>query len=86
MRARIEAPLEASLVVRHGDQVVRVPVAAILERPWHTPAPAPLSVAVEHVLIPILGSGGAETPGEEPERPAAADILPGQAAMAASSE
>ena len=34
VRARLESPLEASLMVRRGDQVVRVPVAAMLERAY----------------------------------------------------
>src|SRR5262249_19889099 len=33
VRARIEAPPDASLIVRAGDQVVSVPIVTILERP-----------------------------------------------------
>ena len=49
VRARIEAPLEASLTVRGGDQAVSIPVAAILEGPQRTPVTAPLTVAVERL-------------------------------------
>ena len=38
---RIEAPLDASLVVRGGDQVVSCRSLAILERPQHTPRSQP---------------------------------------------
>jgi len=48
-RARIEAPLDASLVVRGGDQVVSMPLVAILERPQHTPPQSPLNVSVERL-------------------------------------
>ena len=41
--------MDAKLIVRGGDQVVSVPVAAVLERPQRTPAPAPLTVAVERL-------------------------------------
>ncbi len=37
IRARIEAPVDANLIVRGGDQVVSVPVAALLDRPQRTP-------------------------------------------------
>src|SRR5262249_7802676 len=47
VRARLEAPLEASLIVRSGDQVVSVPIGAILDRPQHTPPQAPLTLSVE---------------------------------------
>jgi hypothetical protein len=49
VRARIEVGLGADLVVRRGDQAVRVPVAAILEKPHHTPSQAPLTVSVERL-------------------------------------
>jgi hypothetical protein len=49
VRARIEAPLEASLTIRGGDQAVNIPVAAILEGPQRTPVTSPLSVAVERL-------------------------------------
>ena len=45
----IEAPLEAGLIVRGGDQVVTFPLLAILERPQHTPAQSPLNVSVERL-------------------------------------
>ena len=54
VRARIEAPMEASLTVRGGDQAVSIPVAAILEGPQRTPASAPLTVAVERLAWDAL--------------------------------
>ena len=72
VRARIEAPLGARLVVRGGDQVVSVPIAAVLERPHETPAPAPLTVTVERLpwdsLAVDLGRAGGDgivAPGAE---------------------
>lgn len=73
-RARIEAPLDAMLVVRRGDQAVSLPLAAVLDRPQHTPATAPMAVGVERLawdamevdLGPAAGEGivapGAEVP------------------------
>ena len=62
IRARLEAPLDASLVVRCGDQLVSIPVAAVLERPQHTPPQAPLIVNVERLawdsLAVDLGESG----------------------------
>jgi len=49
VRVRIEAPLDAGIVVRGGDQVVTVPLLAILERPQHTPQQSPLWVSVERL-------------------------------------
>ena len=49
VRARIEAPLDAGVVVRGGDQVVSIPLVAILERPQHTPPQSPLIVSVERL-------------------------------------
>ena len=72
MRARLESPLDASLTVRGGDQVVKVPLAAILERAYRTPATAPLTVSVERLawdsLAVDLGSSagdGIVAPGAE---------------------
>ena len=74
IRARIEAPVDANLIVRGGDQVVNVPVAALLDRPQRTPGPSTLTVAVERLAWDTLsvdlgasaGSGivapGAEVP------------------------
>jgi len=63
-RARIEAPLDAALVVRRGDQVVNIPIAAILERGQHTPAQSPLNVSVERLawdsLAIDLGGAGSD--------------------------
>jgi len=44
VRARIETSLDAKLIVRRGDQVVSLPVAAVLERPQRTPSTAPMTV------------------------------------------
>ncbi len=72
VRARIEAPVDAKLIVRGGDQVVSVPLAAVLERPQRTPSPAPLTVAVERLAWDTLSvelgasaSGGIAAPGAE---------------------
>jgi len=63
VRARIEAPLDAALVVRSGDQVVNIPIAAILEQGRHTPSQSPLNVSVERLAwdslaIDLGGAGG----------------------------
>jgi hypothetical protein len=49
VRARIDAPLDASLVVRCGDQAISVPLLAILDRPQHTPPQSPLNIGVERL-------------------------------------
>jgi hypothetical protein len=49
VRARIEAPLDASVVVRGGDQVIGMPLAAVLERPQQTPPQSRLVVSVERL-------------------------------------
>ena len=49
VRARIEAPLDAGLVVHRGDQVVNVPLVAILEKAQHTPPQSRLVVSVERL-------------------------------------
>ncbi len=65
VRARIEAPLNAKLIVRGGDQVVSVPVAAVLDRPQRTPMPAALTVGVERLAWDslTLSLGGASLRG-----------------------
>ncbi|APW63444.1 hypothetical protein [Paludisphaera borealis] len=72
IRARIESGLAAELVVKRGGQVVRLPLAAILERPQHIAAPAPLSLKVERLpwdaLAVDFGAGaesGVSAPGVE---------------------
>ena len=51
----------ADLFVRRGENLVRIPVLAILERPQHTPSQSPLTVSVERLpwdsLIVDLGQG-----------------------------
>ena len=49
VRARVEAALGADLIVRRGSRLVRIPVAAILERPQHTPDQSSLIVSVERL-------------------------------------
>ena len=64
VRARLEAPLDASLVVRSGDQVVSMPLVAILERPQQTPPQSPLNVSVERLawdsLVIDLGASAGD--------------------------
>lgn len=54
VRARVEAPVDAKLIVRGGDQSVSVPIAAVLDKPQHTPVPAPLTVSVERLAWDAL--------------------------------
>ena len=65
VRVLIEAPLDAGLIVRGGDQVVTVPLLAIVERPQHTPALSPLTVSVERLSWDSLAIdlGGAASDG-----------------------
>ncbi len=49
VRAQIEAPLDATIVVRRADQVVSMPLVAILEKAQHTPPQSRLSVNVERL-------------------------------------
>jgi hypothetical protein len=72
VRARIEAPLEAGLLVRGGDQVISIPLQAILERPQHTPPQSPLNVGIERLAWDSLaidlgepGRDGIVAPGVE---------------------
>ena len=44
VRARVEATLGADLIVRRDSRLVRIPVAAVLERPQHTPDQSALIV------------------------------------------
>ena len=61
VRARLEMGAGADLVVRRGENQVRIPVLAILDRPQHTPSQSPLTVSVERLpwdsLIVDLGQG-----------------------------
>ncbi len=54
VRARIEAPVDAKLIVREGDQVVSVPLTAILDRAQHNPDTAQLRVTVERLAWDAL--------------------------------
>jgi hypothetical protein len=62
VRARIEAPLDAGVVMRAGDQVVNIPLVAILERPQRTPPQSDLMVSIERLawdsLTIDLGDAG----------------------------
>ncbi|AGA31371.1 hypothetical protein Sinac_7332 [Singulisphaera acidiphila DSM 18658] len=49
VRARIEAPLTASLLFRSGGQVVRLPFLAILDGPQRLVTPPSLEIGVERV-------------------------------------
>jgi hypothetical protein len=72
VRARIEAPMDASLTVRSGDQTVSIPVMAILDGPQRTPATSPLTVSVERLAwdslsvdLGPLAVDGIVTPGTD---------------------
>ena len=64
LRARLEVTLGTELVVRRGDQVVRMPVVSILERPQHTPDQSPLTLSVDRLpwdsLAIEMGQGAEE--------------------------
>ncbi len=64
LRARLEVTLGTELVVRRGEQVVRMPVVSILERPQHTPDQSPLTISVERLpwdsLAIEMGQGAEE--------------------------
>ena len=50
LRVRVEAPLDAGVIVRGGEQLrVTLPLLAILEKPQHTPPQSPLVVSVERL-------------------------------------
>ncbi len=50
VRVRVEAPLDAIVVLRGGDQPqVTLPLVAILEKPQRTPPQSPLTFSVERV-------------------------------------
>ncbi len=61
VRARLEVTPCADLLVRRGENQVRIPILAILERAQHTPAQSPLTVNVERLpwdaLMVDLGQG-----------------------------
>lgn len=54
VRARIEAPLGASLLVKAGGQSTRFPIAGLLETTEQTPPTAPVSVSVQRVPWDVL--------------------------------
>lgn len=49
VRARIEAAVDANLVLRSDDQAIGMPLAAVLERPQRTPPQSRLVVTVERL-------------------------------------
>lgn len=61
VRARVEAPVGASLVLRVAGEPMRFPLAYILEGPQKSPAQSPVEIAIERVpwdVISVnLGSG-----------------------------
>ena len=61
VRARLEVSCGANLLMHRGENLVRIPVLAILERPQHTPSQSPMTVSVERLpwdsLIVDLGQG-----------------------------
>jgi hypothetical protein len=68
VRARIEAPISASVQVRAGGQVMQVPILGLLEGPQHTPTPMPVSVGIERVPwdaleVSLAGGDGTIAPG-----------------------
>jgi hypothetical protein len=81
VRARIEAPLDAGLIVRHGDQVVSMPLLAVVERPQHAPPQSALNVGIERLSWDSLGvdlGGGGDgivAPGAEVPLAVAFNIL-----------
>jgi hypothetical protein len=55
VRVQVEAPLEAGVIVRGGDQLrVTLPLLAILEKPQRTPPQSPLMVSVERLAWDAL--------------------------------
>ena len=56
VRVRVEAPLDAGVIVRGSDQPqVTLPLLAILEKPQHTPPQSPLMVSVERLRLGFAG-------------------------------
>ncbi|MDG3003107.1 hypothetical protein [Paludisphaera mucosa] len=64
VRMRIEATPASTLLVRRGDQVVKLPVSAILEGPQTVPQPSGLSLTVQRLPWDVLaidfGAGAEE--------------------------
>lgn len=56
VRVRVEVPLDASVVLRGGDQPqITLPILAILDKPQHTPPQSPLMVSVERLAWGFAG-------------------------------
>ena len=53
VRVQVEAPLDATVVIRGGEQPqVAIPLVAILEKPQHTPPQSPFLVSIEAQACP----------------------------------
>jgi len=65
VRARVEADLAGSLLLRAGGQALRFPLASILEGPQRTPPQSPVGLSVERVAWDAIAVdfGPAEPPG-----------------------
>lgn len=73
VRARVEAPVGASLMLRAGGQVMRFPLPLVLEGAQRTPPQSPVEITVERVSWDVVGvslgrepegSHGVAAPGE----------------------
>ncbi|MGE3820553.1 MAG: hypothetical protein AB7I30_14160, partial [Isosphaeraceae bacterium] len=60
VRARIELPIGASLILRAGGQAMRFPVVSILEGPQHTPPQSPVEIVVERLPWDAISVGFGE--------------------------
>jgi len=80
VRARVESPVGASLVIRARGQAMRFPLPVVLDGPRRTPPQAPLEVSVERVTWDVmrvdLGPGeGVVEPGAAVPVTVAFDVL-----------
>lgn len=69
VRARLEAPLGASLLLRAGGQAVRLPLLSLLDGPQRLAAQGGLEIAVERlawdpIVVRAKGGDGTAAPGE----------------------
>ncbi|MCA1685334.1 MAG: hypothetical protein LC745_05000, partial [Planctomycetia bacterium] len=65
VRARVEAPVGASLLLRAGGQAMRFPLPLILEGPQRTPPQSPVEITVERVAwdaVSVNFGAGQEPP------------------------
>ena len=54
VRARVEAPVGASLLLRAGGQAMRFPLPVVLEGPHRTPPQSPVEITVERVSWDVV--------------------------------